>query len=618
MSKMIDTSGNTLVNVTQSVLPTGAATGTKQDTGNTSVASIDTKTPALVSGRVPVDGSGVTQPVSGTVSANLNAGTNNIGDVDVLTVPADPFGANADAVVAAGAAGSIQAKLRRATQGLEDLKTGIVLAAGANAVGKLAANSGVDIGDVDILSVTPGTGATNLGKAEDAAHTSSDVGVMALAVRRDANTSLVDATGDYAPMQVDANGNLKVAIITGAGSGGTAAADNSAFTPGTTNFTPIGGEVDDTATSDATENSAAAVRMTVKRAIHVNLRDNTGAEVSVGGGTQYDEDTVSTAADKITMAGVVRKDTAATLVDADGDRTQLQVDASGRLHVNGSGVTQPVSGTVSANLNAGTNNIGDVDVLTVPADPFGANADAIVAAGAVGSIQAKLRRATQGLEDLKTGIVLAAGSAAIGKLAANSGVVIGDVNIAAAPTGASATQVQGTVAHDGVDAQNPVKVGGKANTALPTAVAAADRTDLLTDVYGRPFVRAGHQGPAGSLWTAIHEPAANTQATISKAAAGAGVRNVCTGLTVTLAATSTAPAAVQLAVRLRDGATAVGTVIWAAVISVPATAGVSAGITRTNLWIPGTANTALTLEFSAAGGANTIQTVSMEGTTVAE
>lgn len=50
--------------VDASALPTGASTAAKQDTGNTSVASIDTKTPALVSGRVPVDGSGVTQPIS--------------------------------------------------------------------------------------------------------------------------------------------------------------------------------------------------------------------------------------------------------------------------------------------------------------------------------------------------------------------------------------------------------------------------------------------------------------------------------------------------------------------------------------------------------------------------
>lgn len=46
----------------------------------------------------------------------------------------------------------------------------------------------------------------------------------------------------------------------------------------------------------------------------------------------------------------------------------------------------------------------------------GAVADAIVAAGAVGSLSAKLRRTTQGLEDLKSLIVLAAGSAIIGKI----------------------------------------------------------------------------------------------------------------------------------------------------------------------------------------------------------
>jgi hypothetical protein len=160
---------------------------------------------------------------------SIAAGDNNIGNVDIVTVPADPFGANADAAVAAGATGSIQAKLRRATQGLEDLKSLIVLAAGANAIGKLAANSGVDIGDVDVTSIA-----------------------------------------------------------------------------------------------------------------------------------------------------------------------------------------------------AGDNNIGNVDIVTVPADPFGANADAAVSAGATGSIQAKLRSISR---DLVANIVLAAGANAIGKLAANSGVDIGDVDV---------------------------------------------------------------------------------------------------------------------------------------------------------------------------------------------
>lgn len=51
-------------------LPTGASTASGQTTGNNSLASIDSKTPTLTSGRVPVDGSGVTQPVSGTVAVS--------------------------------------------------------------------------------------------------------------------------------------------------------------------------------------------------------------------------------------------------------------------------------------------------------------------------------------------------------------------------------------------------------------------------------------------------------------------------------------------------------------------------------------------------------------------
>lgn len=57
-------------------LPTGASTSALQTTGNTSLSSIDGKTPALVSGRVPVDGSGVTQPVSGSVTVTQATGTN--------------------------------------------------------------------------------------------------------------------------------------------------------------------------------------------------------------------------------------------------------------------------------------------------------------------------------------------------------------------------------------------------------------------------------------------------------------------------------------------------------------------------------------------------------------
>lgn len=88
--------------------------------------------------------------------------------------------------------------------------TGVVgLIAGSAAIGKLAANTGVDIGDVDVTSIVPGTGATNLGKAEDAAHTTGDVGVMILGVRNDANASF-GADLDYTPITTDSGGNQNV------------------------------------------------------------------------------------------------------------------------------------------------------------------------------------------------------------------------------------------------------------------------------------------------------------------------------------------------------------------------------------------------------------------------
>jgi hypothetical protein len=141
------------------------------------------------------------------------------------------------------------------------------------------------------------------------------------------------------------------------------------------------------------------------------------------------EDAAHVSGDVGLMALGVRKATPADLSGTDGDYEPFQVK-SGRLWA---------SATIDAALPAGTNNIGDIDVLTVPADPFGANADAVVAAGAAGSLSAKLRRVTQGLEDLKTTIVLAAGSAAIGKLAANAGVNIGTVDIATTPKSGTAT-----------------------------------------------------------------------------------------------------------------------------------------------------------------------------------
>lgn len=75
-----------------------------------------------------------------SLSAAIPAGANNIGDVDVLTVPVDPFGANADA---GSATGSISAKLKFiASTGIPITGTVTVTDAGVGATGDAAATAG--------------------------------------------------------------------------------------------------------------------------------------------------------------------------------------------------------------------------------------------------------------------------------------------------------------------------------------------------------------------------------------------------------------------------------------------------------------------------------------------
>lgn len=87
-------------------------------------------------------------------------------------------------------------------------------------------------------------------------------------------------------------------------------------------------------------------------------------------------------------------------------RVTLASDSTGVVSVDDNGGSLTVDGSVSlaAAVPAGTNNIGDVDVLTVPADPFGANADAAATAGSTGSIQAKLRLMTSQLDAIQTAV----------------------------------------------------------------------------------------------------------------------------------------------------------------------------------------------------------------------
>lgn len=342
------------------------------------------------------------------------------------------------------------------------------LPAGTNAIGKLAANSGVDIGDVDVTSVVPGTGATNLGKAEDAAHTTGDVGVMGLAVRTDTPANRSGTDGDYEPLQMSAGRLWTSATIDTALPAGTNAIGKLAANSGVDI-----GDVDVTSVVPGTGAS------------------NLGKA----------EDAAHSTGDVGVMSLAVRKDTAAALAGTDGDYAPLEVDADGKLHVNPGTVTVTnahltslggaISGTevqvdVVGALPAGTNaigklaansgvDIGDVDVASVVpgtgATNLGKAEDAAHTSGDVGVMALSVRQDT---------------AAALSGTDADYQPLITDASGRLHVTASGG--VGGTVAHDSADSGNPVKVGGKARTTNPTAVADADRVDATFDDIGRQVV----------------------------------------------------------------------------------------------------------------------------------
>lgn len=81
-------------------------------------------------------------------------------------------------------------------------------------------------------------------------------------------------------------------------------------------------------------------------------------------------------------------------------------------------------------------------------------------------------------------------------------------------TGTFATQAAcaGDVAHDSADSGNPVKVGGKAANAFPTAVANADRANFITDLFGRLLVTP--IDGAMQVWKSANYTTAQTGVTI--------------------------------------------------------------------------------------------------------
>jgi hypothetical protein len=117
--------------------------------------------------------------------------------------------------------------------------------------------------------------------------------------------------------------------------------------------------------------------------------------------------------------------------------------------------------------------------------------------------------------------------------------------------------------------------------------------DTLENIYG------------ASCWTVKNTSGAAGQAIATKAAGAAGVKHVCYGICASAAAGAAAQG--PLTVQLLDGVTS----IFEGVISAPANQ--SGQIILTGLYLVGTAATSMTLQFTATGATNTLQSCTLIG-----
>lgn len=222
-------------------LPSGAATLAEQQTQSTSLASAVTALQILdnvVSGsEAQVD-----------VVAALPAGDNNIGNVDIVTMPA-VTNAGTFAVQVDGAA-------LTALQLIDD--------------------------PVQVLGTDTYTEATSKG-------------VTIGAVRRDADTTLVNTTNEFGPLQMDANGRLKVEAFSG-------------------------------------ETLPVSLASVPSHAVtNVGTFAVQAAPTSAAAWGVYVEDAAETAGGNLMMAGSVRRDTAASSAGTTGDNATLNTDSIGAL-----------------------------------------------------------------------------------------------------------------------------------------------------------------------------------------------------------------------------------------------------------------------------------------------
>lgn len=307
-------------------------------------------------------------------------------------------------------------------------------------------------------------------KDEDTASASGDKLVPIAAVRNDAAASKTDSDGDYSAIAVDAAGRVGIADL-----GGSISVDDngtSLTVDGTVAVSGVGGTV--TVSGTVTANQGSPPWQVQSNSVNLATEATLG---NVDSSLNLIEQIVHTDGDAISKIAVV-----GSYHDSDNLVHVLHSSASGLL-VDGSGVTQPISGTVTANQGGAPWQV----------QSNSANLATQTTAALIASNQTDKSQFTKLTDGTDTALVT--GSGELNVLAtAQPGVDIGDVTINNA-SGASAVNIQdggNTITVDGTvnAAQSGAwSVTANAGTNLNTSLLALDST--LTDGTQRSIITDG-------------------------------------------------------------------------------------------------------------------------------
>lgn len=415
-----------------------------------------------------------------------------------------------------------------------------------------------------VNAVISGGGSSGTQYAEGATTTPA-TGTLALARYQVTPPSLTD--GQMWEPQLDSSGNLKV---TGSLSvGGTT--DNSAFTAGTSTGTPAMGFYHTTIDS-VTDNRSAAFAMTVKRAMHSNLRDNAGAEL-VGQKAMAASVPVVISSDQATFPVTAAATLAAETTKVIG--VVRTADGAGNLYTTN-------STTYTAKFGQDTNLLGTLGTAFSTAgkvDIKGADGDVFVRNATAANFLANVTLQTQ-TDTVMIGGVNIKEINAVTPLMGNGGTGTGSQRVTIASDNtpfpvkldqttpgttnavsiaqigattilnggvAGSQSIGGTVATNVAINANPLNLGAQAVSSENSAVTTARQVQLVADLVGKLIVLP-YANPENFVSFAMTSAMTGTTSTITLAAPAAGLRNYITQITV-----SNSHATVGTDILIQDG-----------------------------------------------------------------